>query len=82
MYSIDYTEFAAKQIRKLPKDVQARILTAVERIRVRPYSYVKKLAGNDNYKLRVGDYRIIVDIFDEKLLILVVKAGHRQNIYG
>ncbi|BBD58903.1 plasmid stabilization system [Nostoc sp. HK-01] len=43
---------------------------------------VKKLKGKENaYRIRVGDYRIIYDIFDDVLLISVIEVGHRSNIY-
>jgi mRNA interferase RelE/StbE len=43
---------------------------------------VTKLVGDPGYKLRVGDYRVIIDIDNKKLTILVLKAGHRKNIYN
>ncbi|MBI4139837.1 type II toxin-antitoxin system RelE/ParE family toxin [Candidatus Woesearchaeota archaeon] len=81
MYAIEYSETARKQIHKLARDLQERIITTLERIRVRPEVYVTKLVGEPEYKLRVGDYRIILDIQKEKLIILLLKAGHRKNIY-
>lgn len=44
---------------------------------IRPESYVSKLVGDPGYKLRVGDYRIIIDIDNNNLLILVIKIAHR-----
>ena len=82
MYSIFFTELARKQLLKLPKDLQKRVGYALERIKIRPESYVSKLVGETSYKLRVGDYRVIMDIQREKLLILVLKIGHRKNIYN
>ncbi len=46
----------------------------------RPQGY-KKLKGNDCYRIRVADYRIIYDIFDDELLVDVIKLGHRKDIY-
>jgi mRNA interferase RelE/StbE len=42
---------------------------------------VKKLVGDPGYRLRVGEYRVIIDIYKDKLVILVIKIGHRKNIY-
>ncbi len=56
-------------------------MAALERIRIRPEAYITKLVGDPGYKLRVGDYRVIMDIDKGKLLILVIKIGHRRNIY-
>lgn len=81
MYEIIFSEAAEKQLSKLEKEVQRRILAALEKIRIRPESFVKKLVGDPAYRLRVGDYRVIMDIDKGKLLILVIKIGHRRNIY-
>lgn len=53
----------------------------MERIRIRPETYVTKLVGDPGYKLRVGDYIVMMDIDKDNLLILVIKVGHRRNIY-
>ncbi|MBL7054927.1 type II toxin-antitoxin system RelE/ParE family toxin [Candidatus Woesearchaeota archaeon] len=81
MYEIVFSEKSKKQFLNLEKNIQKRILNALERIKIRPESYVTKLVGDPSYKFRVGDYRIIVDIDKGKLLILIIKVGHRRNIY-
>jgi len=80
-YSIIYAKNALKQLKKLPRSDQDRIITALERIRFRPEAFVKKLIGDPGYRLRVGEYRVIMDIDGSRLLILVIKIGHRKNIY-
>jgi len=80
-YEIIFSDQALRQLKKLEKIVQLRIIAALERIRIRPQAYVTKLVGDPGYKLRVGDYRIIMDIDNKKLTILILKAGHRKNIY-
>ena len=79
MYEIIISERAFKELGKLEKSIQKRIINALERIRFRPEAYVTKLVGDPGYRLRVGDYRIIIDIDKNKLLVL--KVGHRKNIY-
>ncbi len=81
MYSIVYSEDAAKYIRKLDRAVQQRILSAIERIRIKPSDHVKRLVGSTYYKFRAGDYRIILDMDEGRLVILVIKVGHRENVY-
>lgn len=81
MYSIEFTKKAESQLYKLEGDVQERIIKTLERIKIRPQDYVEKLVGEPGYKLRVGDYRIILDIDNYKLTILILKVGHRKNIY-
>jgi len=81
LYEIVFSQKAKKQLFKLERSIQERIISALERIRIRPESYITKLVGDPGYKLRVGDYRVIMDIDKNKLLVLVIKIGHRKNIY-
>ena len=81
MYELIYSDEARKQLKKLNKELQARILHTLERIRPRPTHHIKKLVGNPYFSLRVGDYRVILDIQDNKLIIFVIEVGHRKNIY-
>jgi mRNA interferase RelE/StbE len=82
LYGIIFSLKAKKQFLKLEKTLQERIVYALERIRIRPESFITKLVGDPGYKLRVGDYRIIMDIDKNNLVILVIKVGHRKNIYN
>jgi len=81
MYELIFSDKAKSQFSKLEKNVQERIGAVLERIKMRPEHFVEKLIGEPGYKLRVGDYRIILDIDNNNLLILVIKIGHRRNIY-
>ena len=81
MFELVYTDEFLKQARKLPKEVQKRIISAIERTRIRPQSHVKKLVGNPYFRLRVGGYRVILDIKENKLIIYVIEVGHRKNVY-
>ena len=77
-----YSDLAKKQLHKLPTELRQRILSSLERIRIRPESYIEKLVGIPGYKFRVGNYRVILDLENDRLLILVIKIGHRKNVYG
>ena len=81
MYTIIFSDTAQKQLSKLPHEIQKRIAASLERIRIRPDSYVTKLVGDSAYKLRIGDYRVIMDIQKQKLIILILMVGHRKKIY-
>ena len=81
MYDILFTDLSKKQFLKLPKNIQERIKKSLERIRIRPYSFIKKLVGSTDFSLRVGDYRVFLDIDNNRLVILVLELGHRKNIY-
>lgn len=82
MYEIIYSGKALKQIKKLEKDVQRRIIATIERIRIRPEAHLKKLVSDPGWRLRVGDYRVILDLDQGRLIILVIKVGHRKKIYN
>tara|TARA_Y100000310_G_C20696429_1_gene826063 strand:- start:1909 stop:2160 length:252 start_codon:yes stop_codon:yes gene_type:complete len=81
MYETFLTNEAKKFLKKLNVKDQKRIISTLERCRVRPHSYVKKLVASPYFRLRVGDYRVILDIKGDKLLIIVIEIGHRKNIY-
>lgn len=79
-YDIIFSDKALRQLKNLEKNVQERIIAVLERIRVRPETYVTKLVGDPGYKMRVGDYRIIMNIDNKIIRILILKVGHRKNI--
>lgn len=65
---------------KLERNIQKRIISSLERIRIRPEAFITKLVVDPGYKLRIGDYRVIMDIDKNNLIILVIKVGHRKKI--
>ncbi|MBU2522928.1 MAG: type II toxin-antitoxin system RelE/ParE family toxin [Nanoarchaeota archaeon] len=81
VYELNFTDNFRKQFSKLEKQLQQRIISALERIRIRPEYFAIILVGSPYYKLRIGDYRAILDIKKDKLLILLVEVGHRKNVY-
>ncbi len=81
MYSIEFTQTAEKQFRKLPKEIQIRIIRVLERIKIRPFHFIKRKEGAPYFIMRVGDYRAILDIKTESLFIYIIEVGHRKNIY-
>lgn len=83
-YELFITPRARKQMRKLPTDVDRRIRKQLDTLCMSPRGNAldtKKLSGRDGYRLRVGDYRVIYDIEDKKLIFVVLEAGHRKDIY-
>jgi mRNA interferase RelE/StbE len=81
-YTVLIERYAQKQIMRLDKKVIPLIKTAIASLadNPRPYGY-KKLKGEDAYRIRVGDYRIIYEIADDKIIVTVVSVGHRREIY-
>ena len=84
-YAFRWRERAVRQLRAIPQPAALTILRALAPLGDDPRrsdADVKKLAGyDDRYRLRVGDYRVIYDIIDTELVILVVGVGHRREIY-
>jgi mRNA interferase RelE/StbE len=84
-YAFRWREHAVRQLRSIPQPAALTILQALTPLGDdprRPDANVKKLAGyEDRYRLRVGDYRVIYEIMDDQLVILVVGVGHRREIY-
>lgn len=82
-YSITYKPSAAKALRKLDRQYQRTIITAIDALTHQPRpDGVKKLQGGEGeYRLRVGPYRVIYDINDSELIIMVLHLSHRKDIY-
>ena len=79
---VRYTATAAKQIRKLDKSAQARILRTVEILREAPRPPASKLvSGDGERRIRTGDYRIVYEVHDEELVVLVIRVGPRREVY-
>ena len=81
MFEILITNEARKFLKNINKTDKLRIINSIERCRVRPHHYVKKLINSPYYRLRIGKYRAILDIKSGKLIIIVLEIGHRRNIY-
>jgi len=82
-YKIEVSATAEKQIRGLGRDDQVRVLRAIWQLAVdvRPRG-ARKLRGYDDvYRIRVGTYRVIYSVESGRLLVIVLKVGHRKNIY-
>jgi len=81
MYEILISDRAKKQLKKLDKKTRNHIGAVIERIRIRPFAHVKAIVDSQYYRARAGDYRLILDIGKDKLIIMVVEIGHRKRIY-
>ena len=83
IYKVFFQPSALRELRKLPRDVQVRVVARAEALAKNPRPEgVKKLAGLEElYRLRVGDYRVIYQIQDQRLVVLVVRIRHRRDVY-
>jgi len=80
-YSVEWDTKVKKYLRKLPDDISARIVLKVKEIKEDPFHYLEHYEGKDYYKLRVGDYRLLIDVDFKNKVLFVRVAGHRGSIY-
>ena len=81
-FNIIWSDSALKQLKKLDRFVAKRIFEKVSLLEDEPYRFIQKLVGSSFFKLRVGDYRIILEIKQDVLQILIIKVGHRKSVYN
>ncbi len=82
-YQIEVKRSAAKSLKNIPKADRVRIVEKIDSFAENlPNPEMTKMKGNNPFhRVRVGDYRIIYEIKDDILVILIVKIGHRKDIY-
>ena len=82
-YTIRMESRVRKTLDRLPADLYARIMRKLEALQENPRPFgVEKLAGpEDLYRVRVGDWRIVYAIRDRELVVIVVRIGHRREVY-
>ena len=74
---------AAKEIERIEKKDRIRIIEKIRSLANDPRPCgSKKLSGQEKYRIRQGNYRILYQVIDDELIINVVKVGHRRDIYG
>ncbi len=82
MFQIEITETAKKFLKNLEKKDAEIILNKIYSIRENPYRFLKRLQGEKLWRLRIGEYRAIVDVFISMNKLIIVRIGHRKNIYN
>jgi mRNA interferase RelE/StbE len=82
-YAVEFTHRAEKDFRALPPEIRRRLAPKIDALAINPRPHgVKTLAGSEDIlRLRVGDYRILYQVRDDRLVVLLVKIGHRREIY-
>ncbi|MDQ6602958.1 MAG: type II toxin-antitoxin system RelE/ParE family toxin [Chloroflexota bacterium] len=83
-YEVRFTPAVDRQIGKLPRGIRPKIIARAEALADNPRPHgVKRLtnAEQGTYRIREGDYRIVYDIEDDVLLVLVVRVAHRREVY-
>ncbi len=82
-YKVIFKPSADRALSKLPVEAQRRIVRAADALAVEPRPHgVVKLAGDENlWRVRVGEYRIVYEIHDGQLIVLVLRVAHRRDVY-
>jgi mRNA interferase RelE/StbE len=81
-FQIIWSESSANELKKLDRSISKRIFNKVSQLCENPYHFdVIKMVGDPYFRLHVGHYRVIFDIQNDLLRILIIKVGHRKNIY-
>jgi mRNA interferase RelE/StbE len=82
-YRIEIKHSARKEMQTLPRRDQHRIIAAIEALAEKPRpAGVRKIIGADDlYRLRVGDYRVVYQVCDCKLIVLIIRIAYRKDIY-
>jgi mRNA interferase RelE/StbE len=81
MYSVIWSPKSKDDLAALPKETVKRIIERVEQVKYTPYHFAEHLTDIQAWRLRVGDYRVIMDINEKNKTISILKVGHRKNIY-
>ena len=81
-YKLRFRSSVSKDLRRLPAKDVAKLLRVIQSLAENPRPPgSEKLSGQERYRVRQGNYRVVYEIFDDELLVIVVKVGHRRNIY-
>ena len=81
-FEVIFKQSVAKDLRQIPKKDVAKILKRIEALRAEPRPPgVEKLSGQEKYRIRQGGYRILYEIRNNELIVVVVKIGHRRDVY-
>jgi mRNA interferase RelE/StbE len=82
VYTVDVVDSALRGLKRIPKATQQRLLRAAYALADNPRSHgAKKLSGQDLYRVRVGDYRIVYSIDEADQLVTVTLIAHRREVY-
>lgn len=81
-YSISIKQSAAKALEKIPRDERYRIINAIDQLGDNPAAgSILKGEFSGLRRIRVGNYRVVYEVQDQQLIILVIRIGHRKEIY-
>lgn len=82
-YKVEWKNSAYKELQKLPRPIITRVVAAVSELSNEPFPHgVKKLIGSEfSYRIRIGDYRVVYEVFESRLIIEIIRVRHRKDVY-
>ncbi len=84
-FSVEFVKSARKEFDRLPAKMKTTMTEALKLLSQNPFSEllkIKKLKGAEHlYRVRLGDYRVVYEIRQERLVVLIIKIGHRSDVY-
>ena len=82
-YSVTLSPAAARQLRKFDPEVRRRIQAVIELLaeNPRPPAATRLVGGGGEWRVRTGDYRVVYEIHERELLVLVLRMAHRREVY-
>ena len=82
-YKVEFRKSVEKDLKAIPQKDQIRILRRISQLSEDPRPPAsKKLSGQERYRVRQGNFRILYEILDDKLIVTVVKIGNRRDVYN
>lgn len=83
MYQLEITRQAQRQLGRLPASIAARVQTAIQGLasNPRPRGSLKMSDMKNGWRIRIGNYRVIYDIHDDVLRVIIIRVGHRRDVY-
>ncbi len=81
-YNLVITKSAAKELEAIPKKDRRRIVERIRELAYEPRPFgAEKLSGEDKYRIRQGNYRVLYEILDRELVVTVIRIGNRRDVY-
>jgi mRNA interferase RelE/StbE len=82
-YKIEWKRSALKELEELPSPMISKVVSAVDNLSSNPFPQgVRKLMGSESsYRIRLGDYRVLYSVIEKRLIIEIIRVGHRKDVY-
>lgn len=81
LFKVEFAELAAEKFRKLPHSVQDQIAKKLRQVAEKPRRFLVRLTDVEGFRLRIGDYRLVLDVDWKSTTLYVLTLGHRSTVY-